>query len=294
MQLRDLLYGVAIGDAVGYPLEFRGGEVNEFQRLWGRSRIVSDDTQMTLFCLEGLLRSEGQNPIKELKAAYLRWLRTQNGSGDIFPKIGVLQFSSIYGARMPGATCLSSLSTISSGREVKNNSKGNGAAMRCSVIPYVVKYYFKRDKDYAVNLAADDCLITHQHPWAFMVNKFLVGIYWDLLKSKNFEQALSNNLQTLVDLSLKNTITDIIENEKEVRGFVAEEAVALAIKAVMGASSYREVIRKAVTCCNDTDTVGAIAGALAVYAGMLPPKINLDVSDVMLYLDNLAHKKYEN
>src|SRR5690606_40699666 len=50
--------------------------------------VVSDDTQMTLFTLEGLLRAVGPDgawsedvAVAEVRRAYLDWLGTQSGAG---------------------------------------------------------------------------------------------------------------------------------------------------------------------------------------------------------------------
>lgn len=80
------LLGGAIGDAVGYRVEFKRWP--EIERMHGPSGItlaaaagpllVSDDTQMTLFTLEGLARATSQQQvIPEIRDAYLDWFGTQ-------------------------------------------------------------------------------------------------------------------------------------------------------------------------------------------------------------------------
>ncbi len=67
-KIMGCLYGGAIGDALGYPVEFfRKGEI--FRKygqdgiqdydLSGGKALMSDDTQMTLFTLAGLLAWQG-------------------------------------------------------------------------------------------------------------------------------------------------------------------------------------------------------------------------------------------
>jgi ADP-ribosylglycohydrolase len=67
---------------------------------------------------------------------------------------------------------------------------------------------------------------------------------------------------------------------EELGGWVAEEALALAVGAVAGATDYMDAIRAANYIGGDSDTVAGIAGGLAAGTGMLPPphlcaKINL-------------------
>ena len=86
------LLGGAVGDAFGYEVEFErlpeirarfGPAGIEAPVLHHGKLIVSDDTQMTLFTLEGLLhclkdRAAWQEAcIPAVREAYLDWLRTQ-------------------------------------------------------------------------------------------------------------------------------------------------------------------------------------------------------------------------
>ena len=76
---KGCLLGGAVGDALGYPIEF-SGETSIFYRYGengilelsqaGEPALISDDTQMTLFAIEGIL-------IHDLNAAYLEWYGTQ-------------------------------------------------------------------------------------------------------------------------------------------------------------------------------------------------------------------------
>ena len=121
------LLGGAIGDAFGYAVEFSSlaeihkkfGEVgiNSPVRHHGKL-VVSDDTQMTLFTLEGLLRAiENQAStrdlyLREIRNSYLDWLDTQNGSVPDKNVHGwLVREKSMRALRAPGNTCLSALKT---------------------------------------------------------------------------------------------------------------------------------------------------------------------------------------
>ena len=64
-RIRGSLIGGAVGDALGYPVEFMGGEqivhhfgkrgITRFSLAHNNKAVVSDDTQMTLFTANGLL-----------------------------------------------------------------------------------------------------------------------------------------------------------------------------------------------------------------------------------------------
>ena len=92
------LLGGALGDALGYPVEFMSAD--EIRRSYGKNGIeapddrnslkralISDDTQMTLFTAEGIMWADRLGGKKELSSyttyvfyAYQRWLYTQTRS----------------------------------------------------------------------------------------------------------------------------------------------------------------------------------------------------------------------
>ena len=95
---RGCLLGGAVGDALGAPVEFmslaeiremfgRSG-ITEFTTAFDRKGAITDDTQMTLFTAEGLLRAHvagatknGSSAIAAIVSnAYARWLTTQGGT----------------------------------------------------------------------------------------------------------------------------------------------------------------------------------------------------------------------
>jgi ADP-ribosylglycohydrolase len=90
---RGCLLGGAVGDALGAGVEFmsldeiRGrcgpAGVTGYVPCYGRSGAITDDTQMTLFTAEGLLRARqhGEDLPGALWQAYQRWLATQGRRG---------------------------------------------------------------------------------------------------------------------------------------------------------------------------------------------------------------------
>lgn len=149
------LYGGAVGDALGYPVEFL--EKEEIIRTYGSAGIqdyalsggkalMSDDTQMTLFTLGGLLawrrsRKESESIESWKKSwreyvwkSYQDWLFTQDKEAcPDPPRVSWLADEPLMQVqRAPGATCLSVLKEGIQGSIEKpvNDSKGCGGLMR--------------------------------------------------------------------------------------------------------------------------------------------------------------------
>ena len=126
------LLGGATGDVLGAPVEFFS--TNEIKKKFGAKGIVdfsaaygnigslTDDTQMTLFTSEGLLRAhckgcrKGIRPdfVSTVYQSYLRWLITQ-GEGHATKQSGAIEdgwlikIPELHHRRAPGTTCLSAL-----------------------------------------------------------------------------------------------------------------------------------------------------------------------------------------
>ena len=142
------LLGGAVGDGFGYAVEF--DRLDAIRQRYGAAGIrapvlrngrlvVSDDTQMTLFTLEGLARSIELNgkgseaaAVAEVRRAYLDWLDTQGASHGVALAGTLATHSALRVQRAPGNTCLSALHGGGNGtiETPINDSKGCGGAMR--------------------------------------------------------------------------------------------------------------------------------------------------------------------
>lgn len=156
-RIRGSLIGGAIGDALGYPVEFIDSYAG-IQRKYGNAGItrldtgqwwksedcstgkawVSDDTQMTLFTACGILNAKEKESalIPSICEAYIEWYYTQSGRRNKrFKECWIGDIPELNQRRAPGNTCLTALSEIIAGRDSHNNSKGCGGVMRIAPIP---------------------------------------------------------------------------------------------------------------------------------------------------------------
>ncbi len=298
----DVIYGIAVADAIGNPLEFYSSvDRLQFDHSASASTLrASDDTQMTLFLYESLVR-EGLSlrSITEetYRNAYLRWLSTQYAKATPVLGEGLLSFRSLHCTEAPGRTCLASCHSISKGEKVSNDSKGNGTVMRCSPIA-VLGLAAGWSLEEQVKMAHDDAKTTHLHPFAAESSMFLVCLYHHLFKGKPLHESLqlsalfmlNRGAQQVADLVLSMGSSDTFRTTMKnnaLGGWVAEEALAMAVGSVLHNDTYIAAIADAICISGDSDTVGGIAGGLAVASGMpVPEKYikKLNVKDAMDYL----------
>ena len=189
-RIRGSLIGGAIGDALGYPVEFiysfegiqarygeRGITRLDTKQFWlgdeeqSGKAVVSDDTQMTLFTANGLLNAKRQKIGMKygICLAYIEWYLTQIGkkSGK-YKDCWISSIPELNKRRAPGNTCMTSLDDIYRGKDPVNNSRGCGGVMRVAPIPLYAAVQDRMSIEDADRLAADAAEITHQHPLGFL------------------------------------------------------------------------------------------------------------------------------
>src|SRR5512138_2663835 len=122
---RGCLLGGAVGDALGAAPEFwalaeirrRLGPagVTGYVEAYGRTGAITDDTQMTLFSAEALIRGHNRwldrgicSMVGVGHHAYVRWLHTQGGQHVETTRLTgwLVQQTGLHHRRAPGNTCL--------------------------------------------------------------------------------------------------------------------------------------------------------------------------------------------
>jgi ADP-ribosyl-[dinitrogen reductase] hydrolase len=311
------LFGGALGDAYGYPVEFKsrkaikaafgkGGLTEPRGRL-----VVSDDTQMTLFTADGLLAAlaaEGprtpERILARIRYAYLAWFRTQRDEWTTRAS-GFSQHRELWTVRAPGSTCLAALHAGARGTPEKpvNDSKGSGAVMRVAPLGLVPAI----DADEAFRLAHAAAALTHGHPNGRLSAAALASLLRDLLDDMPIMAALGlmearlqatpGGDETLAalrkacaladgDLSSADAIAALGE------GWTGEEALAIGLYAVLRADSFEAAVRLAADHDGDSDTTAAIAGQIwgVVHGLDAAPHGWIQRLDVLEPLCDIAHR----
>jgi len=313
------ILGGAIGDALGAPIEFLSYE--QIQSKYGKAGVTdyvehengngefTDDTQMTLFTAEGLLRAWHRSVLKGIGGAqtaitfqsYLRWLYTQgvkvnitnvnNGVYDI-EHGWLLKRKELFVRREPGNTCISALqSGIAGSIELPiNESKGCGTVMRIAPVGLV----YKHDREIAFREAVYISALTHGHPSGYLSGGFLASVIADLANRVDIQSAIFNAKNILIswenhsevlrviDLALelhenyKNKDLTNKEIEKIGSGWTAEEALAISLLCALHYQhNFEKGVLLSVNHSGDSDSTGAITGnilGLILGTDCIPPK----------------------
>jgi ADP-ribosylglycohydrolase len=168
-RIEGSLYGLAYGDAWGYPQEFRSWSaiVNDQIPLPERA-VISDDTQMSLYVIAAALADLKQGDQSEIRA----YGNGEVASADEF-RVKVAEHLMVWltdpdNNRAPGTTCVTSLRKLGrqgmvlTGLEGTNNgSKGNGANIRAPWLGLL-----DLPLPLVAALGAIQSSVTHNHPLA--------------------------------------------------------------------------------------------------------------------------------
>ncbi len=304
MDSKNGIIGLAIGDAMGVPLEFcnreklmkkpttemLGDGINDVPKgSW------SDDTSMTLATLHSIIE-KGKIDTNDMADKFLKWFRNSeytpnNKTFDIGRT--TLQSLAKYELKLDKA------SNCGGSSEYDN---GNGSLMR--ILPITYYCYCKKITEQEIYDTVNEVSsITHRHEISIM-GCFIYVIYGiELLNSKNLIQAYKNIKQIKYDKYfsedtirryeriLKNNINKYTLDEIKSTGFVVDTLEAT-LWVLLNTNSYNQAIIKAINLGDDTDTVGACVGGLAgMYYGQ--DSINQNWKNDLLkfdYINNLCDK----
>lgn len=293
------LIGGAIGDALGYPVEFLT-EQQIFSKYGekgicsleeaGNPAVISDDTQMTLFLANALIynRKHPKSDWNELlRTAYREWYVTQTGDESLLidgkPQLEIYYEKRLHKRRAPGNTCLSAIKNYIENPKVmyaENNSKGCGTVMRAApyglAVHYDPKYSYGDASNHTCMLSKYDAMLTHGHEdaWKASVNLALIVFYivhyfadytdkrlQDVIEKCLVALEPDNCIRKAITLAEDPTIGDLAAIHQLGKGWIADEALAIAIfSAVRYQNDFSKAIRVAVNHDGDSDSTGAICG----------------------------------
>lgn len=317
MQYVGCLLGGAAGDALGYAVEFyddatifrKYGEkgITEY-RLCDGVAFISDDTQMTLFTAEGLLRSSGYtDAVASLYRSYLDWYKTQEQKPSLFAD-GLLKISELYSCRAPGATCLGALGCGICGtlEAPVNGSKGCGGIMRVAPVALYCHCRGIARRDSAM-LAARAAAITHGHELGYIPAAIFSDIIYLILDDYELSRAVNDAMQLAAEMFagsgyvsnvlalLKRAVVlageelDDLDAIRELgEGWVAEETLAISVYcALKHKNDFSAAIIASVNHSGDSDSTGSVTGNIigaVLGSGAIPAKfiVGLELAETVV------------
>jgi ADP-ribosyl-[dinitrogen reductase] hydrolase len=332
-RMRGCLLAGAVGDALGAPVEFlnraeiisRFGPlgIRDYVSAYGLLGAITDDTQMTLFTADGLLRSliagggsKPASPVENLCHAYLRWLLTQgerSKAQSLNEGLGWLDsINELHSSRAPGRTCIAALQakTHVSKASAKNDSKGCGGVMRVAPVGlFYASRPVQTDDAEVFQLGVDAAALTHGHPAGCLTAGVLAVLVYRLVLGTPLTAALADvkvllthyrdHSETLAAIELAETLASRPQaHDKDIKqlgqGWVAEEALAIGIYVTLVAESLEHGIVLSVNHDGDSDSTGSVAGNLlgAVYGEQAIPQrwlVPLELRETIMEIaDDLA------
>jgi ADP-ribosyl-[dinitrogen reductase] hydrolase len=274
IQIESVLLGVAVGDALGVPVEFMSRQVikkNPVTDMIGYGTYnlppgtFSDDSSLT-FCLAEALTNDfdlntiGQNFVK------WRYNNYWTPRGNVFD-IGIATQQAID--RLANGE----RPDLAGGFDVSSN--GNGSLMRISPLLF---YLLDKSINERYEITKKVSSITHGHIRSVIACFYYLEFARQLFEQKNkFE--IYKNLQTditnylitlsinqtevaLFDRLLKHDIHKLTEENIFSSGYVLHTLEA-SIWCLLTTENYKDAVLKAVNLGEDTDTTAAVTGGLA-------------------------------
>ncbi|QSG13381.1 ADP-ribosylglycohydrolase [Halapricum desulfuricans] len=261
----DVLLGLACGDALGRPVEFRSaasiadqhGTVTEMLGHGTHDRpagTVTDDTDLALRIARSLVE-QGAFDGRDIADRFHEWYES-----DPFD-IGLMTADALreYGT---GSSWRDAGRNVWQHREEGSNA-GNGSVMRCA--PHAIA--FAGDPDALVRASRQSSAITHYDPRCTYGCAVLNGTIAGFLRGD--DQPLQTALERVeadapVELvEALRLVPDHIDGDQLPTSGYVVHTLQTALHDALTATSAEDAIVTAVNRGGDTDTIGAVTGAIA-------------------------------
>jgi len=302
---RGCLFGGATADARGYGAKSGGKD------------LISDNTQLTSFTLDGLVWADDRAIRRGVYAyipclfySYQKWYYTQTGnladkSYDFILKGEILDWEELFARRGTGETSLNALAgsignKYGTLKNSINNSNGCGGVVRVAPIGL----YFWKTPEMAFRIGMESAALTHGHISTILsagyYAAFIAHLVSDeppraaaesaleLMKNHNGHEKCSAAISKAMKLAAgAKPVSKCIEELGS--GDTAEQAIAITVFIIL---RYRDDFQGAVSTStgfagNTNSVPPMVGGAMGVYLGLsaIPKKWvnNVELSDLLQY-----------
>ena len=300
MKVLDGVLGFAIGDSLGVPVEFVSREnlllnpVLDMEEYGTHNQVKgtwSDDTSMVIATMDSIINNKKIDYEKIMDNFCLWYSGKKFNPHDVVFDIGI--------------TTSNSINNYVNGKDINScgcsgyYDNGNGSLMR--ILP--LSYYFMENNfsdEEMILIVNKVSSLTHAHPISCLGSYLYTRFIMFLLSGMSVKDSYLSlgkldlsmyDLDTVIVYKrfLEGELCNLSVDKIKSSGFVVSTLEA-SIWCNLTSSSYSEVVLKAVNFGDDTDTVGALAGAVAgiTYGVLSIPKNWLDSLVKKDYLEDLS------
>lgn len=274
--VKGMLLGLAVGDALGVPVEFESRRSLKAEPVinmrgggsWGQvAGTWSDDTSMTIAAMDSISRL-GKIDYNDVMENFLKWYER-----DAFTATGK-RFD--IGNTTRGAVVRFSRRLLSPTKcgATEKNSNGNGSLMR--ILPATLYLYGTRGiiGEDELKIIHDFSALTHGHIISCMACGIYSLIAAQILDGKNLSDAFKLGMDDAQKFYGEDEAFEkfsklcdenfaaLPENKISAAGYVVCTLEA-ALWSLLNTDDYQTAMLKAVNLGKDTDTTAAVAGGLA-------------------------------
>lgn len=223
------MWGAIVGDVVGSRFEFdRGGKTKDFH-LFTQECCFTDDSVMAVAVADGLIKGGSKDDIIQ---SMLKW-------GRKYPNAG-------YGQMF--------LRWLATGGKEPYNSFGNGSAMRVAAAGWLYDT-LKETQEMARRTAE----VSHNHPEGIKGAECTATVIF--MGRRHADKDFIRDYVTDVYGYELSTVDELRKKHEHIE--TCMDSMPKALTAFFEGNDFEDVIRNAVSLGGDTDTLGAIAGAMA-------------------------------
>ena len=231
------MLGAIIGDITGSRFEFdRGGKTKDFE-LFTNEDGFTDDTVMTIAVADGLMKA-GLDSDEDTVKEYL--VKSMQKWGRRYPYAG-------YGAKF--------IHWVFSDNPEPYNSYGNGSAMRVSSVGWLYPTLER-----TLEVARWSAEVSHNHIEGIKGAECTAAVIY-LGRTGKSKDKIKEYVLSHYDYDLSESLEELRNRHEHVE--TCMDSLPKALVSFFEGDSYEDVIRNAISLGGDTDTLGAIAGAMA-------------------------------
>lgn len=232
-----MMYGAVLGDVIGSRFEFdRGGKTKDFI-LFTSEDSFTDDSVMTVAVADGLIKAGKEADEETIKSCLIEAMQCW---GQKYPYAG-------YGS--------SFINWVHAKDPRPYGSYGNGSAMRVSAAGWL---YDSLER--TIEVARWSAEISHNHPEGIKGAECTAAVIF-LGRTGSSKKEIREYVEGHYGYDLSESLEQLRNRHRHVE--TCMDSLPKALVSFFEGESYEDTVRNAVSLGGDTDTLAAIAGAMA-------------------------------